>query len=75
MSKSLTDHFKQADIYAEKLSYEASERVRIRVNNRLKNIAPQTSGNKQMFLEEMAYHYKLLETLEAQYLKEFGIRH
>jgi len=49
MSKSLTDHFNQADIYAEKLSYEASERVRIRINNRLKNIAPKARGNKQMF--------------------------
>ena len=75
ISKSLTDHFNQDNISEKNLSDEVLLRVKSRLDKRLKNIAPQITGNKQIFLEEMMYHYKMLETLEAQYLKEFGIRH
>ena len=75
MSKLIKATFGQTYFGKHDISKETAERIKIRVNNAMKNTAQITRDNRQRFLEEIAYHYKMLETLEAQYLKDFGTRH
>ena len=60
MSKLIKATFGQTYFSKHDISKETAERIKIRVNNTMKNTAQITRDNRQKFLEELASTSKIL---------------